>query len=116
MERDERAARNFIRADEMRDVAALIFLAHQAFARRIDRAFLAQQRRFIEIHAPFVRRAAHTAFFIHERDAAPRVMRRHGAIERVHAPAHHELNILRMPDAEQMPRLFCRQKMPRRDD
>ena len=66
MECEQRAAGDLVRANEMRDVGALIFLAHQAFARCIDRAFLAQQRRFIEIHAAFVcvlPRRAHRFFY-----------------------------------------------------
>jgi len=111
MEREQCAAGDLVRADKVRDVGALIFLADYAFAQHVDWALILQQCRLVEIHAAFMRRSrpatpAHAAPLIDERDPAARVVRRHGTIECVHPAANNELYIFGMTNAEQVPRLL----------
>jgi len=96
MEREERAARDLLGADEVRDVVPTIVRADETIAFCVKGIFVIEHRRFREINATAAR----------ESDAAAAVVRRHRAIKRIHALFRDQLYVLKMADTQKMPRLF----------
>lgn len=96
MKRNEGTPGNLVCADQVRNVVTAVLNANDAFALCVYRALVGKKCGFAKIHATIARG---TARFTHKRNPTPRVMRRHRAIERIHASFNNVLNVFWMSDA-----------------